>query len=84
MSSDPGVTDIIEVEALPVLITCKDGEINIRGGQEGANVIVYDTNGVVIGNTTITNSNAIVNTSLAKGEAAIVNVAGKAVKVVMQ
>ena len=83
VSSDPGVTDIIEVEALPVLITCKDGEINIRGGQEGANVIVYDTNGVMIGNTTITNSNAIVNTSLAKGEAAIVNVAGKAVKVVM-
>ena len=49
---------IIEVEAMPVLITCNNGTINICGGKEGAEVVVYTTSGVAVGNATITNGNA--------------------------
>ena len=75
---------IIEVEAMPVLITCNNGTINISGGKDGAEVIVYNINGVAIGNATITNGNATISTSLAKGEIVIVNIAGMGIKVAMQ
>ena len=75
---------IIEVEAMPVLITCNNGTINISGGKEGAEVVVYTTSGVAVGNATITNGNATISTGLAKGEIAVVNIAGKGIKIVMQ
>lgn len=75
---------IIEVEAMPVLITCNNGTINICGGEDGTEVVVYTTSGVAVGNATITNGNATVSTGLAKGEIAVVNIAGKGIKVVMQ
>ena len=75
---------IIEVEAMPVLITCNNGTINICGGKEGAEVVVYTTSGVAVGNATITNGNAIISTELAMGEIAVVNIAGKGIKIVMQ
>ena len=77
-------TNIIKVEALPVLITSNNGTIKICGGKEGAEVIVYNINGVAIGNATITNGNATISTSLAKGEIVIVNIAGMGIKVAMQ
>ena len=77
-------TNIIKVEALPVLITSNNGTIKICGGKEGAEVIVYNINGVAIGNATITNGNATISTSLAKGEIVIVNIAGIGIKVAMQ
>ena len=75
---------IIEVEAMPVLITCNNGTINISGGKDGAEVVVYTTSGVAVGNATITNGNASISTELAMGEIAVVNIAGKGIKIVMQ
>jgi hypothetical protein len=75
---------IIEVEAMPVLITCNNGTINICGGKEGAEIVVYTTSGVAVGNATITNGNATISTGLAKGEIAVISIAGKGIKVVMQ
>ncbi len=75
---------IIEVEAMPVLITCNNGTINIRGGKDGAEVVVYTTSGVAVGNATITNGNASISTELAMGEIVVVNIAGKGIKIVMQ
>ena len=75
---------IIEVEAMPVLITCDNGTIIICGGEDGAEVVVYTTSGVAVGNDIITNGNATVSTGLTKGETAIINIAGKGIKVVMQ
>ena len=75
---------IIEVEAMPVLITCNNGTINICGGKEGAEVVVYTTSGVAVGNATITNGNASISTELAMGEIVVVNIAGKGIKIVMQ
>ena len=75
---------IIEVEAMPVLITCNNGTINISGGKDGAEVVVYTTSGVAVGNATITNGNATISTELAMGDIAVVNIAGKGIKIVMQ
>ena len=75
---------IIEVEAMPVLITCNNGTINISGGKDGAEVVIYTTSGVAVGNATITNGNATISTELAMGEIAVVNIAGKGIKIVMQ
>ena len=84
VSGDSEDNSIIKVEAMPVLITCNNGTINICGGKEGAEVVVYTTSGVAVGNATITNGNATISTGLAKGEIAVVNIAGKGIKVVMQ
>ena len=51
---------------------------------QGAEVLVYNTSGVSIGNATITNGNAIINTTLAKGEIVVVSIDGRSFKVVMQ
>ena len=59
VSGDSEDNSIIKVEAMPVLITCNNGTINICGGKEGAGVVVYTTSGVAVGNATITNGNAI-------------------------
>ena len=77
-------TGVISVESTPVLITCCNGTINVCGGKDGTKVAVYTTSGVAVGNTTIINGNAVINTSLTKGDIAIVNIAGKGIKVVMQ
>ena len=84
VSSDSEDNSIIKVEAMPVLITCNNGTINICGGKEGAEVVVYTTSGVAVGNATITNGNATISTGLAKGEIAVISIAGKGIKVVMQ
>ncbi|MBO7267966.1 MAG: leucine-rich repeat protein [Bacteroidaceae bacterium] len=84
VSGDSEDNSIIKVEAMPVLITCNNSTINICGGKEGAEVVVYTTSGVAVGNAIITNGNATINTGLAKGEIAIVNIAGWGIKVVMQ
>ena len=84
VSGDSEDNSIIKVEAMPVLITCNNGTINICGGKEGAEVVVYTTSGVAVGNATITNGNATISTGLAKGEIAVISIAGKGIKVVMQ
>ena len=84
VSGDSEDNSIIKVDAMPVLITCNNGTINICGGEDGIEVIVYTTSGVAVGNATITNGNATISTGLAKGEIAVVNIAGKGIKVVMQ
>lgn len=84
ISGDSEDNSIIEVEAMPVLITCNNGTINICGGKNGAEVVVYTTSGVAVGNATITNGNATISTELAMDEIAVVNIAGKGIKIVMQ
>ena len=84
VSGDSEDNSIIKVEAMPVLITCNNGTINICGGKEGAEVVVYTTSGVAVGNATITNGNASISTELAMGEIAVINIAGKGIKIVMQ
>ena len=84
VSGDSEDNSIIKVDAMPVLITCNNSTINICGGEDGTEVVVYTTSGVAVGNATITNGNATISTGLAKGEIAVISIAGKGIKVVMQ
>ncbi len=79
-----GETGVIEVETVPELVTCKDGTISISGGEDGADVAVYTAGGAAVGTAVIANGCAVVSTSLAKGDIAVVSIAGKGIKVVMQ
>ena len=68
---------------MPVLITCNNGTINISGGKDGAEVVVYTTSGVAVGTTTIENSSATIATGLSKGTIAIIKIGEKSVKVII-
>ena len=74
-------TGIINIPAKAVLVTSSNGSINISCSLDGESVAVYTTAGTLIATTTIENGTAIVATGLSKGSVAIVNIAGKSIKV---
>ncbi len=74
-------TGIINIPAKAVLVTSSNGSINISCSLDGESVAVYTTGGTLIATTTIENGTATVATGLSKGSVAIVNIAGKSIKV---
>ncbi len=74
-------TGIINILAKAVLVTSSNGSINISCSLDGESVAVYTTGGTLIATTTIENGTATVATGLSKGSVAIVNIAGKSIKV---
>ena len=76
-------TDVIEVEATPILINGKDGAINIFSDEENIKVSIYTIDGMLIGTGTVANGSASISTGLARGSVVIVKIGTKAVKVVM-
>lgn len=79
-----GSSDIIEVASTPVLIFASNGDIAIKGVKINTEIIIYNVNGTMLDKKVANGNDIIVNTSLLKGNIAIVNVEGKAVKVIMQ
>ena len=77
-------SDIIEVVSTPVLIYANNGNVVIKGVEADTEIIVYDVNGIMLDKFVANGNDVVVNTSLEKGDIVIVNIAGKAVKVVMQ
>ena len=78
---DGGDTGIINIPAKAVLVTSSNGTISINCSLDGESVAVYTTGGTLIATTTIENGTATVATGLSKGSVAIVNIAGKSIKV---
>ena len=74
-------TGIINIPAKAVLVTSSNGSINISCSLNEECVAVYTTSGTLIATTTIENGTATVATRLSKGSVAIVNIAGKSIKV---
>ena len=74
-------TGIIDIPAKAVLVTSSNGSINISCSLDGESVSVYTTAGTLIATTVIENGTATVATGLSKGSVAIVNIAGKSIKV---
>ena len=77
-------TDIIEVIGNPVLICTNNGSIVVKGAEAGTEIAVYNINGTMQGTATANGSEVVINTSLGKGDIAIINIGSKAIKVVMQ
>ena len=76
-------TDIINIPAKAVFVTSNNGTINISCSLEGENVAVYSSNAMFIGSTTIENGCATIQSGLSKGDIAIIKIAEKSIKVIL-
>ena len=76
-------TDIIKIPAKAVLVTSNNGTINICCSLEGENVAVYTSDAMYIGSTTIENGCATIRSGLSKGNIAIIKIAEKSIKVII-
>lgn len=70
-------------ESIPVLISAKDGNITVRGEQNGFPLTVYTADGKMLGSATMKDGQASIATNLQRGEIAIVKVGSKSVKIKM-
>lgn len=68
-------------ESIPVLISAKDGNITVRGEQNGLPLTVYTVDGKMLGSATMKDGQASIATNLQRGEIAIVKVGSKSVKI---
>ena len=80
---EDNTTGVINIPATAVPVTSTGGTITIDCEMNGEKMEVYTTDGVIIGSATIENGTATVNTGLEKGSVAIVNIAGKSIKVIV-
>ena len=66
-----------------MLISAKDGNITVRGEQNGLPLTVYTADGKMLGAATMKDGQASISTNLQHGEIAIVKVGSKSVKIIM-
>jgi hypothetical protein len=76
-------TGVINIPATAALVTSNNGVLSISCQLNGEEVAVYTTAGTLIGTTTIDNGTATIATGLSKGTVAIVKIAEKSIKVVI-
>lgn len=74
----------ITVNAKPLLITQNAGIVNISGLQDGEKVSAYDASGKQIATSKAIGAETMIDLSSQQGKAAIINVGGKSVKVVIK
>ena len=77
-------TGILTIPAKPVLISTQGGIITLTGLAEATGVVVYDIAGQSLGATTANEGTATINTGLAAGSIAIVEIDGHSIKVVIK
>ena len=82
-SANDNTSDVINVPAKAVLVTSNNGTININCALEGEVVELYTSDAVYIGNTTIENGCATIESGLSKGDIAIIKIAEKSIKVIL-
>ena len=70
-------------ESIPMLISAQNGNITVRGEQDGLPLTVYSADGKMLGSATMKDGQASISTNLQRGEIAIVKVGSKSVKIKM-
>lgn len=70
-------------ESIPMLISAQNGNITVRGEQNGLPLTVYSADGKMLGSATMKDGQASISTNLQRGEIAIVKVGSKSVKIKM-
>lgn len=73
-----------DIKANAVMIQSNDGLVNVSGIDDGSDIVVYSISGQMINSAKAIGNQVSVSTNLKKGEAAIVKIGEKSVKVVMQ
>lgn len=80
-----GIADgIANLPAHAVLITSKDGILDIQGIDDSANIAVYSVSGHLVGSTKANGKQASLVSNLKKGDIAIIKIGEKSVKIVIQ
>ena len=82
-SANDNTTDVINVPAKAVFVTSNNGTININCALEGEVVELYTSDAMYIGSTTIENGSATIESGLSKGDIAIIKIAEKSIKVIL-
>ncbi len=82
-SANDNTTDVIYVPAKAVFVTSNNGTINISCALEGEVVELYTSDAMHIGSTTIENGTATIESGLSKGDIAIIKIAEKSIKVIL-
>ena len=82
--SEGSTTGIINTPATAALITYTNGTLAISCSLNGETVVVYTTDGVLVGTTTIENGSATIATGLSKDTIVIVKIGEKSIKIIMQ
>ena len=77
-------TSAKQLESLPVLIQATDGQISVEGTPAGTVISIYNLSGQKVGSATASGMTTTIGTSLQSGEAAVVKIGEKAVKVVVK
>ena len=75
--------NIINIPAKEVLVTSNNGTININCALEGEVIELYTIDAMHIGSTTIENGCATIESGLSKGDIAIIKIAEKSIKVIL-
>ena len=77
-------SDLTRIESTPVIIKSYNGNILLDGAKAGTEIVVYDINGINMGEAVADGNEVVINTSLSKNDIAIVHIGNKAVKIIMQ
>ena len=77
-------SDLTRIESTPVIIKSYNGNILLDGAKAGTEIVVYDINGINMGEAVADGNEVVINTSLSKNDIAIVYIGNKAVKIIMQ
>ena len=78
-----GTTNVIETQALPVLITCKQGVLTIKGLNADTRVVIYDVNGHQTNSGTSASTTLVLDSHIPTGSVAIVKIGNKTVKILI-
>ena len=81
--NDNNNNNIINIPAKAVFVTSNNGTINISCSLEGENVAVYSSDAMYVGSATIENGCATIESGLSKGDIAIIKIAEKSIKVIL-
>ena len=80
-----GLSDgLTQVKANPVLIQTENGNINIKGANDGTDIYIYGINGQLVGSTISKNGNANIRTNLQSGSIVVVKIGSKSVKTIIK
>ena len=82
--TDGLMNSVAQIAARPVLVKTDNGFITVEGVDDGIQVSAYTADGVLAGSAVSRNGGALLNTNIRPGNAAIVKIGEKSIKVVMK
>ena len=75
---------VSQVRARAILIQTNNGTLNVSGVEDGTDIDIYTSSGMMVGSAKVSSESTSINTGFRNGDIAIVKIGDKAVKVVMK